>query len=321
LWTGPLEKIDATLVNLRQKGLPSTWLFQYDALVDNELISKIKNDCRRCEFGLFLEVSENLATNADVSYTIGQGHWYRPDKIFLSGYSLHNRQKLIKEQFEQYKKIFGRYPVSVGAWYVDPFSLKYIVDQYGVTSYVSVADQFDTDGQRYWGKPWGVPFYPQKYSTLVPANSLENKLDIVQIQWAQRHPTDSYGKGPHFSQFSLQANDYINNGKNTDYFKSLIDQYVFNNQNPFGQITVGLEAGQELFSFESEHVKQIDYIKNISDEGKVKVLTMSQFSAWYKQFFPKLSPSMVISDEKNSLGQLSLLPTRISINQQSAPCY
>lgn len=278
---------------LETRKFKSTWLLQYDALEDKDLAEKIKQ-CPSCEFGLFLEVSENLATDSNVSYILGDGHWYRPDKIFLSGYSLSDRVQLLETQFEKFKKTFGNYPKSVGVWYLDPFSQNFIEKNYGVTGVISVADQFDTDGQRYWGKPWGTPYYSQKINTLAPANNPANKSNIVQLQWAQRHPSDAFGSGPKFSQFSLQANDYVNNKKDTEYFKTLLEMYLFNPKNPFGQATIGLEVGQELLSFWDEHLKQLDYVANY------KTVTQSEFSDWYKKTYPGVSPITRISDGKTT---------------------
>lgn len=292
-----LTHLDDIFGELNIKKFPSTWLLQYDALKDNELAAKIKKDCPRCEFGLFLEVSEILATDSDVSYTIGEGHWYRPDKIFLSGYSLSEREILLKKYFDVFKEKFGENPKSIGVWYLDPFSLNYVADNYGVSGFVSVADQFDTDGQRYWGKPWGTPFYSQKYDTLAPANNLANKSVVVQLQWAQRHPSEAFGTGPKISQNSLQANDYINNQKDTEYFKTLLDIYLFNPKNPFGQATIGLEVGQELSAFFPEHVNQLSHLSSLE---RVKFLTMSEFSDWYKKTYPFLSPKTQISDGKTT---------------------
>lgn len=305
LWQNKsLSHLDTIFKQLRVRKLTSTWLLQYDALKDKELVNRIKN-CPQCEFGLFLEVSEDLATDSNVSYILGDGHWYRPDKIFLSGYSLSDRVQLLETQFKKFKKTFGNYPKSVGVWYLDPFSQNFMEKNYGVTGVVSVADQFDTDGQRYWGKPWGTPYYSQKYSTQAPANSLENKSSVVQLQWAQRHPTDAWGSGPKFSQFSLQANDYINNKKDTEYFKNLADLYLEST----GQITIGLEVGQELLGFWEEHLRQLDYVAHF------KTLTQSEFSAWYKKTYPILSPETRVSDGKTTwintpLQRTSKLDTR-----------
>ena len=282
--------VNHELEQINLPSLPATFLLQYDALTDRNLVKKLKS-CQICEFGIFSEVSEKLATDSLTPYILGDGHWSRPDKIFLSGYSLLRRQRMIDLEEKVFREAFGYFPKTVGAWYLDSFSLNYLVDKYKVSGYVSVADQYDTDAQRDWGKPWGTPFYPKKYNSLAEANSLKNKLNLVEIQWAQRHPTDGFCPGVPCSQNSLQANDYINNNKATDYFEKILTYYL-NPNNPFNQITIGLEVGQELFNFESEHLKQLEILKT----KNIEPVTVSQFTDWYKKNYPNLSPKMVITD-------------------------
>lgn len=292
LWVeNDLKRVDDLMTSLKNYDYPATFLFQYDALNDRDLTLKFKKKCGKCEYGLFLEVSEELATGARVPYKLGDGTWYRADKVFLSGYSLLQRERLIDKAFQKFQEKFGVYPKTIGVWYIDPYSLDYVVNKYHVTSYVSVADQFDTDGHRDWGKPWGVPFYPTKTNILANAGTVENKLDVVELQWAPKMPTEGFGKGVQFSQASDQANDYINNGHDTGYFKRVINTYL-NNSNPFGQIIVGLEVGQELAMFSVEHDRQLAVVKELG----VKVTTVNDFSNWYRQEYPDISPVTKISD-------------------------
>lgn len=282
--------INHELEQINLLSFPATFLLQYDALTDQDLVKKLRK-CQICEFGIFYEVSEKLATDSLTPYILGSGHWSRPDKVFLNGYSLLQRQRMIDLTTKTFKEIFGYFPKTVGAWYIDSFSLNYLVDKYKVSGYVSVADQYDTDAQKDWGKPWGTPFYPQKYNSLAEASSLKNKLDLVEIQWAQRHPTDGFCPGVPCSQNSLQANDYLNNKKGTNYFEKILTYYL-NPDNPFNQVTIGLEVGQELFTFGNEHLKQLEILKTKGLEP----VTVSQFTDWYKKNYPNLSPKMTVTD-------------------------
>lgn len=297
LWVDDnLSQVDILKEKLAKDKFPATFLLQYDALKDRLLIPRIKENCYRCEFGIFLEVSEELATDSRVPYLMGEGQWYRSDKVFLSGYSLLERERMIDMAFEKFREKFGGRPKTIGVWYIDPYSLNYIVHKYGVTGYVSVADQFDTDGHRDWGKPWGVPFYPSKTNIIANANTSDNKLDVVELQWAPKDPTEGFGNGVRYSQASPQANDYINNGFGTQYFEKILDRYL-NSSNEFGQIIVGLEMGQELAVFSGEHDKQLAILQSMADNQKVKLTTVSEFSDWYKKRYPSLSPITTIADE------------------------
>lgn len=294
LWVSTeLKQLENLIGFLNSNKLSATWLFQYDALTDGELMQEINRLCNFCEFGLFLEISEKQATDAKVLYKIDQGNWARPDKVFLSGYSFDDRKKMIDKIFSEYYRFFNQYPKVIGAWYVDPMSLDYMEKKYDLNGYVSLSDQYDTDGQKYWGKYLSLPFYSQKGNILVPANNIGNKLDIVQLQWAQRDLWPSYGKSVYASRHSFQANDYVRLNKEFSYFASLLEKYLVNS-NPFSQVTIGLEVGQELYEFEREHLKQLKYLVTLKDTN---IRNVSDFTAWYKKKYPIVSPITTIEDE------------------------
>ena len=267
-------------------GFPVTWLLQYDALTDNELVGEINGFKIGGEKGVFLEVSKNLADDSNVVYTSGL-KWSDPAVIFLSSYSQSERRFLIDTTFNRFRKDFGYYPKSVGAWWIDSYSLNYIKEKYGLNAILIVADQKTTDSYGVWGQWWGYPYYPSKENVLIPATG--NPLNSVVIQWAQRDPLLAYGEGSIYSNFSLQANDYVRSGRNTDYFKNLIDQYL-GCQNPIGQITIGLETGMESVSFYEEYVNQLRVLSEYRD---LKVVTMSDFAKEYK-IINTQNPSKII---------------------------
>ena len=106
--------------------LPVTWLLQYDVLSEQKYLEELNKYKANNEIGIFLEVSENWATAAGVSYKIADGDYYRPDKVFLSGYSIQDRRKLIKTYFKKYQEVFGTFPQVAGAWYIDARSQAFL---------------------------------------------------------------------------------------------------------------------------------------------------------------------------------------------------
>lgn len=268
-------------------GFPVTWLLQYDALTDNELIDTVKNFEVGGEKGVFLEVSKSLADEAGVVFD-SKTKWSNPGVIFLSAYSQSERRALIDTIYKKFKKDYGYYPKSIGAWWIDSYSVNYIKQKYGVDAILIVADQKTTDSYGVWGQWWGEPYYPSKYNILAPG--VKNKLDAVVIQWAQRDPTLAYGEGSIYSNYSLQANDYIRSGKGTGYFKTLIDSYL-DCKNPVGQITIGMETGMESIAFHSEYVNQL---KTLSEYEGLNFLTMSDFAKVYKSISRENPSNMAI---------------------------
>ena len=299
LWQDQLPELLANqIATITDKNLKVTWLLAYDTLYDQEILTQIKSLPLDHEVGAFLEVSEKLATDAQVSYKVADGDYYRPDKVFLSGYSPADRKKLIKTYFDKFYKVFGQYPKSVGAWYIDANSQNYL-SKLGVNTALTVADQFDTDAASVWGKYFSYPFYPSKNNSLEPAQNQSDKIPIANIQWAQRDPVLGYGPNIKDSRHSFQANDYLNNHFDFAYFEDLINTYLGNYNTDFVQMTLGLEAGQEAGSFHQEFSRQLDLIKNLKESGKLKVLTMTEFANWYQGQYPQLSPSHFLQKGEN----------------------
>lgn len=276
------------------KKLPATWLIQYEVLHDEEILNLLKNLPKTQEIGLFLEVDETLATQSLVPYLLGEGDWARADKVLLSGYLPSERKRMIDSAFDTFKTKFGFYPESVGSWYIDTLSLDYIVEKFGVSTILDVTDQFQTDGYGVWGKPWGTPYYPSRFNSLIPAQGKEDKVNAVKIQWAQRDPVSGFGKTTFDSTYSVQANDYIgHHGLTSLYFQMLAGSYLFS-RNPLTQLTIGLEAGQEGVFYTDELKRQIEILEKFQKEKDITFVTMKDFAQYFKTAYPDSSPNFFI---------------------------
>ncbi len=314
LWSDKSIKplIDQYLTSAKY-GMPVTWLLQYDALTDRELITTIKEFEVKGEKGLFLEVSKELAEASGVEFR-DEVKWSSPGSVFLSAYSQSERRRIIDKLYNEYKSVFGYYPKSVGAWWIDSYSLKYIKDRYGLNAVLIVADQKTTDSYGVWGQWWGYPYIPSIKNVLTPTRG--HGLGAVVIQWAQRDPVLAYGGGAVYSNFSLQANDYIRSGKNTDYFGNLVTTYL-DCKNKVGQITIGMETGMEAVGFHKEYVNQL---KLLNGNKQLQFVTMSGFSREYFKTYKNSPAGATIGDFKMSTsGRLNdSLGDKIEYNQNLA---
>lgn len=278
---------------------PSTWLIQYDALTDSQIMSTLKN-ITSAEFGLFLEVTRNLALDSFVNYPWETEKWERADKVFLSGYDPSDRFQLIDTAFSKFKSVLGFYPTSVGAWYIDSRSLEYLNRKYHVQIVLGVSDQYLTDGYQIWGQYIGEPYYPSLGSSIEPALGKEDKIGPVKIQWAAREPLLSYGAGVQFSNFSVQVNDYVRyQHQDRKYLDRLLRLYTTELDLPLSQITLGVEVGE----LESQFLPALsDEFSTAKDLG-LTLATMSQFAAVYREAYPDTSPSYSIT---SAIGDRSL---------------
>jgi len=286
----PLEDQFGLIAN---HNFSATWLLQYDALIDSEIVDFVKdNFSNNQEIGLFLEVSPNFAKSARVVYP-HMVVWYDPQAVFLSGYSQSERRKLIDTVFTKFKEVFGYYPASVGAWWLDSYSLEYMKNKYAIKTTLIVADQKTTDDYGVWGQWWGVPYYPSKANILIPAQDQDTKQDIVVLQWAQRDISKAYGEGTSYSNYSLQANDYTERGFDTSYFKKLVNNYLDCGL-AIGQITVGLETGIESVKSFPEYKNQLEVLANIKG---LQTVTVNEFSNRYRDVYASNPEKIVLRDD------------------------
>lgn len=272
--------------------MPATFLIRFDALSSGSVINSLKNT--GFEKGLFLEVTPSWTTAAGVGYR-QSAVWHLAGSVFLSGYDTEERKRLIDTAFEQFKKTFGNYPKSVGAWWIDSNSLEYMQTRYNIEASLIVADQYSTDNYQIWGQYFGAPYYPAKKNALMPAQNVTNKIPVVMMQWATRDPLNGYGEGVNETTYSVQANDYIDYHKlGSDYFADLIDIYTTQSLNQVNQLVVGLENSYSWQKYQSEYEKQISILNEKSQIRQLSVTTMEGFSKWYKNNFTQLSPDQII---------------------------
>lgn len=272
--------------------LPATWLVRYDALKNNQAVQFLKGLNQRQEIGLFLEITPTHTKDASVLYNQNP-NWHYAESVFLTGYSQNDRKKLIDKSVEKYKEIFGVDPKSVGAWWIDAFSLSYLKEKYNIEANLDVADQHSTDQYQVWGQYFSTPFYPSKLNALVPASSQDQKIGVVTLQWATRDPFNGYGNGVFDSTYSIQANDYLIHKLDSNYFKKLIDIYP--------QVTVGLENDFKFDEFGKEYENQVNILAQQQSKGLLQTKTMSAFAAYYKNLYPGISPDVLLVS-KDPLG-------------------
>lgn len=276
--------------------LPATWLLTYDVINYPGMKNLFEGMGRDQELGIFLEVTPKFAADAGVTYSKTE-FWHHANALFLSGYTQEERKRLIDKVFNSFKEKFGYYPVSVGSWWTDSFSLSYMKEKYGITGNLGCSDQFATDNYKIWGTYWSTPYYPSKLHMGIPANTADSKIDIVNMQWAARDPLNGYKS----SGYSTQ-DYYVTDPKlDTTYFEKLLDLYSSKNSNQFGQIVVGLEGDLSPDTYKSEYSRQLSLVSKKANEENFMLLNMKDFSNWYRNKFSNISPSQLI-DTQDLLG-------------------
>jgi len=263
----------------RETEVNATWLLQYGALDDPDIITVVKNEMSGQEFGLLFEIDRNFAQKANVLYR-GQGPWYFSDGLFLNSYDRGERHALIEEAFSKFEQIFGYYPKTVGAWWIGGDSLSYMQKKYGITAALRAADQFDLDMYSLWGTPWSMPYIASRVNEAIPAKSYDDSSKVVILQWAARDPFKGYGD----PLFSLQ--DYSMRGYGPEYVNYLADIFL---PAPYTNLVIGLENGGTLEELNKGYKTMIVKAKELEKERKADILLVKDFSRQYleqKKVFP-----------------------------------
>lgn len=290
-----LESLKSQWQHTQESSVSATWLWQYSALEENNLVNFAKSKMKSQEHGIFLEIDKNSAEKSEVVYK-GKNQWYHSDGLFLVSYDLYERRKIIDLVFTKFKDIFGYYPTSVGAWWVGSDAINYMQQKYSITAVLQCADQFDTDAYSIWGTPWSIPYLPRLDNSAVPAENYDQSSKVVVMQWATRDPNRAYGNSVKHSTFSMQ--DYAVKGYDLKYIEYLQDIFL---QSAEDQIVFGLEGGVIPEGYQG-YGNQIKQAKQLEKVGRLKIQTMKDYSRHFLTRKMPLPPTkyFLASDYQNS---------------------
>ena len=273
-------------------GIPNTWLLRYDAVTD-ATISAFFADLQEIDksqtLGSFLEITPGLTEAAQVVYPPGT-LFFNANRIFLSGYSIGDRRKLIDTYMSAFFDKFGFYPGSVSAWHLDSYSLQYLQEKYSVLTAMNCDDQYSTDHYRLWGGYLGSPYFPDKNNSLVPAGTFDNRVNLAMVRWAQRDLFNFYGYKSE-SAYSVQVNDYLAMGQDTKYFENLLKLYEQKNFNEFTYLNIGLENDYYLPNYKDEIRKVYQVLRDNRDKYNLRYSSLNDFGDWFKARYPESSPA------------------------------
>lgn len=197
---------------------------------------------------------------------------------FSSGYEPQEREKLVDTYMAKFKEVFGRYPASVGSWFIDARTLQYMADRYGIVASCNCRDQVGTDGYTLWGGYWNQGYYPSKLNAYMPAQTRDGQIGVPVFRMLGSDPINQYDSGIGEPAQGVETLEpvYESGGGNPRW----IDWF-------FGMMTEGeclayqyVQAGQEN-SFTWPRMQrgleyQVRVIDSLSRAGKLTVQTLAE---------------------------------------------
>ena len=142
---------ESELASMLQNGLNGTFLLQYDALIDPKYQELMRSLPANFEVGAWWEITQPHVEAAGMTWR-GRYPWdWHANVGFATGYTPQEREKLVDAYMKKFKDVFGKYPASVGSWFIDAHTLKYLADKYHIVASCNCRDQVGTDGYTMWG--------------------------------------------------------------------------------------------------------------------------------------------------------------------------
>ena len=119
---------ESELASMLQNGLNGTFLLQYDALIDPKYQELMRSLPANFEVGAWWEITQPHVEAAGMTWR-GRYPWdWHANVGFATGYTPQEREKLVDAYMKKFKDVFGKYPASVGSWFIDAHTLKYLAD-------------------------------------------------------------------------------------------------------------------------------------------------------------------------------------------------
>ena len=276
--------------------LKGSFLLQYDALMDSRYQELLKGlPPERFEIGAWWEIPQPLVENSGYRWR-GRFPWdWHADVGFATGYSPRERETLVDTYMADFKKIFGDYPKSVGSWFIDAHTLKYMHDRYGIIASCNCKDQIGTDGYTLWGGYWNQGYYPSRKNAYMPAQHAENQIPVPIFRMLGSDPIHQYdnGLGGKVQRVVSLEPVYRGGGGNADWCRWYFDAFVDGPAMAYAYTQTGQENSFTWKRMAEGFTIQMPMIAQLQKEGKVTVQTLGETGRWFKNRYRTTPPTSV----------------------------
>ena len=291
-----LENSDALLFETVKKQIelvnkydfPATFLFQYDALINPEYQKLMKSQLSsKCEIGAWWEITQPHVEAAGIKWR-GEHSWVSTANIaFTPGYTLKEREQLVDAYMKKFKEIYGKYPKSVGSWFIDSHTLEYMYEKYGIVASCNCKDQVGTDGYTLWGGYWNQAYYPSKKNAYMPAQTAANQVPVPIFRMLGSDPMYQYdsGVGTNYQGVITLEPVYKEGGKNKKWVEYFLESIVDEPCLAFNYAQAGQENSFTWEGMGEGLEMQFPMFDTLNKAGKIRLETMEQSGTWFKKQF------------------------------------
>ena len=291
------ETVHEQVKLLTKYKLTGTFLLQYDALINQRYQELLKKETERgTEVGAWWEITQPHVEAAGLKWR-GRYSWdWHADVGFATGYSPEEREKLVDVYMEKFKSIFGKYPASVGSWFIDAHSLGYMYDKYGITASCNCKDQVGTDGYTLWGGYWNQAYYPSRLNGYMPARTAKGQIPVPVFRMLGSDPIYQYDTGVgHTIQGVITLEPVYGDAGGSEkwvrhFFKSIFEDPCLG----FNYTQAGQENSFTWDAMRKGLEMQIPILAALQEQGKIRIETLETSGKWFKKKYP-LTPATSVT--------------------------
>ena len=291
------ETVHEQVKLLTKYKLTGTFLLQYDALINQRYQELLKKETERgTEVGAWWEITQPHVEAAGLKWR-GRYSWdWHADVGFATGYSPEEREKLVDVYMEKFKSIFGKYPASVGSWFIDAHSLGYMYDKYGITASCNCKDQVGTDGYTLWGGYWNQAYYPSRLNGYMPAQTAKGQIPVPVFRMLGSDPIYQYDTGVgHTIQGVITLEPVYGDAGGSEkwvrhFFKSIFEDPCLG----FNYTQAGQENSFTWDAMRKGLEMQIPILAALQEQGKIRIETLETSGKWFKKKNP-LTPATSVT--------------------------
>ena len=297
------ETVEEQVKMMKQYHLKGSFLLQYDALIDpryQELLLDLPPD--QFEIGTWWEIPQALVEHSGYTWR-GRYPWdWHADVGFATGYTPEERVQLVDTYMARFKQIFGYYPKSAGSWFIDAHTLNYMHEKYGIIASCNCKDQIGTDGYTMWGGYWNQAYYPSRKNAYMPAQNPENQIPVPIFRMLGSDPIHQYDSGLGGDRQKVVSLEpvYEFGGGDSAWCAWYFNEFMEGACMEYAYAQTGQENSFTWKRMGEGYKIQMPTIAALRDEGKLRVETLAESGAWFRENYPVTPPTSVTALKDHS---------------------
>jgi hypothetical protein len=277
--------------------LPATFALQYDALIDPRYQKLIKDELpANCEVAAWWEITQPHALKAGLEWR-GRFPWdWHAHVGFATGYTPAEREKLVDVYMQDFKSIFGSYPLTAGSWFIDAHTLSYMADKYDLVASCNCKDQVGTDGYTLWGGYWNQAYYPSRKNAYMPAQDSDAQIPMPVFRMLGSDPIYQYDDNigsDHQHVVSLEP-VYGKSGADPDWVNWFLDLTADGPCLAFAYAQAGQENSFTWDRFKDGLTYQVNRLAQMAADGRISIETLAESGKWYRSQF-EVTPATAVT--------------------------